>query len=284
MIGILVPLLGAVLLGIANVFLKRALKDFSPAVNFFVFSIITFFLSIPFLIFFGFSFQTNIWLWLATLQSAFIGQLLWFIAFSLGEASVITPVISTYGIFTLLFSTLLNGEHLNTLQICFVGLTILGTVVVSIPEEKVNLKNTKSYAAIFALFTAMMIGLSDTISNRTIDTYGISSFLTHVPFAQIVLALIFLTLKKEFKNIPSWKNLKDYKFSLVASILTSISLLLLFSGFYITFASIAGPIHGSSPVITIVLAGIFLKEKINSKNRLGILLTLLGTFGLALVR
>jgi len=68
------------------------------------------------------------------------------------------------------------------------------------------------------------------------------------------------------------KNLKDYTFLLWGTLATAIGTLFLFVSFNFTLASIASPITSTYPVVTIVLAHFFLKDKISAKNWFGIIL------------
>ena len=75
--------------------------------------------------------------------SAILSEALVFYALSKGDLSVATVLISTYPIYTLLFSYIINNEILTSLQIIFILITIIGTVLTCI-EKDFKLKNIKN--------------------------------------------------------------------------------------------------------------------------------------------
>ena len=74
-----------------------------------------------------------------------------------------------------------------------------------------------------------------------------------------------------------------YKFALLGSLLNVITVLFLWLSFQYAPASIASPITASYPGIVILLAIVFLKEKVNLKDLIGFALIILGIGGLGYI-
>ncbi len=283
--GILFSILNASLLGIANVLLKKGYKDFPPSVSFLLFGVFTVLLWAPLGLILGVNFDQ--WqLGVAVgIISAILGQGIYMYALSKGELSITATLLSTFSIYTILFSILFNNERLDAQTLLLIGLTILGTVIVSLPE-KLNKKEFKKLNLVFwPVFAAICIGAADTLTKYFINTTSVGSFLFYVAFAQLFISFIYLKWQGEsvtqFRSI--FHKFKDYKFAFLGSLLISLSTMCLFLSFNFTLASIASPIGASYPVITLILALKFLKEKLSLKNLIGIIMVLTSIIGIAFI-
>lgn len=222
---------------------------------------------------------------LVGLSSAIFGQLIYIYVLSKGELSITATLLASFPIYTIMLSILFNHEHLTPLEIGFIGLSILGTIIVSLPE-KINGKDLKksSYIAL-AVVTAVIIGSSDVASKWLINRSSVGTFLFFTSFAQLITSFVYLKIEKEklsqFKSILT--KLNDYKFAILGSLALVIGTMFLFLAFNFTLASIASPIVGTYPVLTIVLALIFLKEKLSFKNLIGVICVVISVLGVGLL-
>ena len=285
--GILFAVLNSVLLAVANVLLKKSFKDFSPAVSFFTFSLFALVLWSLLGLKLGISFENIVLGFFVGGISAVFGQLIYIYVLSKGELSITATILSTFSIFTILFSMLFNNERLDGLSLLFILLAITGTVIVSLPErEQFKKKDLQNIHAIsWAVFGAFCIGVADTITKAYITHTSVGSFLFYTSIAQFIISFIYLKLQKEklnqFKLIID--NTKDYLYPLLGSMLIAVSTMCLFLAFNYTLASIASPISATYPAITVVLALIFLKEKLSRKNMVGVLLVLIAILGVGFI-
>jgi drug/metabolite transporter (DMT)-like permease len=201
-----------------------------------------------------------------------------------GELSITATLLDSFPIYTILFSVLFNKERPGTLSLLFIALTILGTLIVSLPEKFSKSEFKKISFVIWAVFAAICIGASDTLSKFYIDRTSVGSFLFYVSFSQLLISFIYLKVERQplsqFKHFL--KKFSDYKNAFFGSMFIAIATMFLFLSFNFTLASIASPIAGTAPVITILLALIFLKDKITAKNWLGLILVLLSIIGMGI--
>jgi drug/metabolite transporter (DMT)-like permease len=279
--GVALAILSSLLIATGNVFLKKSFKDFTPAVSFFFFSIFCLLIWIPFGLNLGFSFE-NMWLGiLAGVISAIFGQLSYIYVISKGELSVTGTILSSYSIYTVVFSYFFNNERLSFTSLIFVILTIIGTLIVCLPE-KVDKSDLRRYSNILiAVAGALCIAASDTFSKNVINKTSIGSFLVWVALSQFIISFFFLKEMGEsldqFNRI--FKKLNEYKWSLLGAFGASAGTMAFFLSYNYTLASIASPINATYPVLTIILSLIFLKEKISLKNTIGLILVIISVIG-----
>jgi transporter family protein len=283
--GIIFAVLSAGITGLANLLLKKSFKDFPPSVSFFIFAAFSVLLWAPVGLLLGVNFHNIVFGFSVGLMSAVLAQGIYIYVLEKGELSITGTILGSFAVYTIIFSIVFNNERPSSATLLLIITTIIGTIIVSLPN-KVNINELKKIRYIlWAVFAAICIGASDTITKFYITKISVGSFLFYASFAQIVVSIIYLRIEKEslnqFKIIH--KKIGEYKFSLIGSILISISTLFLFVSFNFLLASIASPIAASAPIITFILALIFLKEKVTIKNLLGLAIVLASIIGLGIV-
>ncbi len=283
--GIILAVLTSLLLGTSNILLKKSFKDFPPSISFFIASAFSILIWVPVGIIFGVQF--NQWLLgsFVGLASAILGQALYIYVLEKGEISITATILASFSIYTIIFSMLFNKERPTLITLFFIALTIIGTIIVSLPE-KFNKKELKKINFIaWAVFAAIGIGASDTLTKYYINRASVGSFLFYVSFAQIFVSLIYLKFDKQPMNQINeiFHRLKEYKFALLGSLFIIVATMFLFLSFNFTLASIASPIAASAPIITVILALAFLKEKITLKNWIGLVTVFAGIIGIGFV-
>jgi bacterial/archaeal transporter family protein len=285
--GILLAFLSALLLGVANLLLKKGYKDFSPSVAFFIFSVFSLVGWGILGLILGVDFTNPLYGLMIGTVSAILGQALYIYVLSKGELSITATIIASYSIYTILLSIIFNNESLSQGALIMIGLAILGTLIVSAPEKgsfsKSDFKRIK--LILLAVIVAIGIGASDVLAKYYINNSSDGSFLFYTSIAQVFVSLVYLKMDKEpldqFRGILS--KLKEYQYPLLGSLFVSISTMCFFTAFNHAQASVVSPINSSSPVITVLLSVFFLKEKLTKKNALGILLVLIAIVGVSFI-
>lgn len=280
--GVALAVVSSLLIATGNVFLKKSFNDFTPAVSFFFFSIFCLLIWVPFGLTMNFSFNNMLLGILAGVISAVFGQLSYIYVISKGELSVTGTILSSYSIYTVVFSYLFNGERLTHMSLIFIVLTIIGTLIVCLPE-KIDKNDLRRYSSILlAIGGALCIAASDTFSKNVITKISIGSFLVWVAISQFVISFFFLKEMGEsldqFGRI--FKKLKEYQWSLFGAFGASAGTMCFFLSYNYTLASIASPINATYPVLTIILSLFFLKEKISLKNAFGLVLVVISVIGI----
>jgi drug/metabolite transporter (DMT)-like permease len=281
--GIVFGLLAALGQAFGYISIKKSFKELNPSIAFFFDACFGVLLWIPFALFVGVNFnQLHIVTGFALL-SALLSEAFVFYALSKGNLSISGTIFAAYPVFTIFFSYIFNNERLLLLHWIFVGLTILGILIVSLPKKfrKEELKN-KLYV-LWPLSAAIAVGLSDTLSKGIIDKTSAQTFLFALAFAQIPVAIGYLLVTKQslsqFRGAINEFN--KYKYAILGSLLTVLSVLFLWLAFASTYASIASPITAAYPALLVLLAIIFLKEKPSAGELFGLFITVVGIIGIS---
>lgn len=281
--GIVFGLLAALGQAFGYISIKKSFKELNPSIAFFFDACFGVLLWIPFALFVGVNFnQLHIVTGFALL-SALLSEAFVFYALSKGNLSISGTIFAAYPVFTIFFSYIFNNERLLLLHWIFVGLTIIGILIVSLPKKfrKEELKN-KLYV-LWPLSAAIAVGLSDTLSKGIIDKTSAQTFLFALAFAQIPVAIGYLLVTKQslsqFRGAINEFN--KYKYAILGSLLTVLSVLFLWLAFASTYASIASPITAAYPALLVLLAIIFLKEKPSVSELLGLFITVVGIIGIS---
>lgn len=192
-----------------------------------------------------------------------------------GLLSIVSPIVSLSPFITAILSFVFLKEPLTPLKIlglvsAFLGVVLLGINLQKIFQEKrvSLLKGVK-----WAIITAIGWGISFFLLARFSQNLGWYnanlSFRFWIAITFIVLAFV---LKKEPKVL--FKNISPL---LGAIVLIDVFSTLSFNiGLVKGSPGIVSTISGNSPLITVILARIFLKEKLRVSQKLGIVFSLLG--------
>ena len=101
--------------------------------------------------------------------------------------------------------------------------------------------------------------------------------------AQVPVALVYLRIEKQKLGqfINTIKHFQKYKFALIGSFLSIITVLFLWLAFASSNLSVVSPLTGIYLGITIVLAYLFLKERIKLKDFIGLVVIIMGVIGIS---
>lgn len=201
--------------------------------------------------------------------------LLWlsyFKALQLCDVNKVTPIDKTSIVLTLLLSSVFLNEKITIIKIISMILILIGTFLMTNIKAKKCDNKWLIYAILTAIFTSLAtilgkIGIKDIESNFGTLIRTIIVFI-------IICYIIFIKGKhKEIKVI----NKKSWLFILLSGLTTGLSWLCYFKALQGGEASIVFPIEKLSIVVAIIFSCIFLKEKINKKSILGLILIVVGT-------
>lgn len=281
--GIVFALAAALMLALSEVLIKRSYRDVSPSVTYFYDVVFGFIIWIPFAIFSGVDSSNLGQVFIVAFISALLSEAYYFYILSKGDLSFTGLILSTYPIYTVLFSILLFGEKLSSTQLVFVTLTLIGVFVISRNSVQ-TFKGLNRYSIIlWAISGALAVGFADSLANNIIDQSSSASLLLALAIVQLPVGLAFLKLENNlnaniFSTYVEWEI---YKYSIFGSMFNVLGVMFLFLAFQYTLASFASPITSTHPVILLVLARVFLKERIPKGNYLGIFLVIMGVIGIS---
>lgn len=146
--------------------------------------------------------------------------------------------------------------------------------------SKKHLTNPRSKAYALLLLNTVLWGLSPPIIKVALNFVTVNQFLLgrYLIASLIFLPIYFLTHKKS----PSITN-NHYKLLIFLAILgTPLTLIPLYEGIKLTSSIEASILTAAGPIMLIIGGRLFLKEKIEKNEEIGLIIALLGTLLLAL--
>ena len=285
MLGIIIAIIFAMFMAAMQILLKKSYKELDPSVAFLFDAIFGVLIWIPVGFIFGATIDGVVNCLIYAIISAVLSEALVFYALSKGDLSVSTVMIATYPIYTLLFSRYINREILSGEQLIFIILTILGTILTCFDKD-FKIRNLKNLTMLIPIIAAVAIGLSDTLTKKIINETSSFSFLVAIAIVQIPVALIYLKIAKQkflniFKELKT--GMKEYKYSIIGSLLNVLGTGCLLVSFNYGMVSIVSPLTAIYTPIVLIYSFIVLKEKMNKLNLTGIIAALIGTFGIIML-
>ncbi|MBZ9577726.1 DMT family transporter [Patescibacteria group bacterium] len=199
-----------------------------------------------------------------------VGTLFFYKGFTKGQVSLVSPIGASWAMITVILSFVFLKEVLKTNQIAAIILMIIGVVLVSI-----NLKELLKVRKL-ALLGGIKEGLIAMLA------WGFSLFLIVIPSKTfgwflpvfglklfgIMFIVIYAMLIKQSLKVKLQLSL------LALFFLVGFSDMVAFFGYSFgvegEYASIIAPVAASFPLVTIILARIFLKERIVLNQAFGI--------------
>lgn len=285
MLGIIIAIASAMFMAAMQILLKKSYKELDPSVAFFFDAIFGVLIWIPVGFIFGATIDGVLSCLIYAIISAVLSEAFVFYALSKGDLSISTVMIATYPIYTLLFSRYINKEILSREQLFFIILTILGTILTCFDKD-FKIKKLKKLTMLIPVIAAVAIGLSDTLTKKIINETSSFSFLVAIAIVQIPVALIYLKITKQkffdiFNELKT--GMKEYKYSIVGSLLNVLGTGCLLVSFNFGMVSIVSPLTAIYTPIVLIYSFIVLKEQMNKTNFAGIISALIGTFGIIML-
>ncbi|MBA4360506.1 MAG: EamA family transporter [Pseudomonas sp.] len=201
-------------------------------------------------------------------------------AFALGKASIVAPLVTSYGVVTTLLSWA-GGEQISLIQLLCIALCVIGVVLSSIHSDSKLPHNTQASSSIaYALLAAVFYGTSFWLQGRfVLPVLGPVTMLWLAYLIGLIVLVVIVLRVKDGLKIPPLKNCMT---------LTGASLMNL--GGFSSFAW--GAVAGSVSVVTVIstlsggiaaiLGYVFFKERLAKVQVLGVVMVLVGAFVLHL--
>lgn len=198
-----------------------------------------------------------------------------------GEASVVFPLTGMYPLITIILARLLLKERLNRVQALGIALALVAIYLFSAQQSSRGFsgwQNLFSTWMAYALLTLMFFGMSCITQKFT--TRYISDELSTIFFT---VGFVPLALVIWLAGSPPWNlSAKDWVLGIVVGLLMATGTLALFAALRRGKASIVTPLTALYPLVTVILAVVFLNEHFDSMKVAAIGLALIA--GMALSR
>jgi drug/metabolite transporter (DMT)-like permease len=223
---------------------------------------------------------TTILLVVASAVSSFLSMALFYRGLEVSKASVITPIVSTYAVVAIVLSFAVLGETLSLPQIACIAITLAGVVTLTLrsdPQERSNAGIPWAMGAMFAT------GLGAVLLKLVSENIGEIGALF---FNRILMVLTFATVGLLFLR-SHFRPANHVGFPFKTIILIGIAEFAAFFFFVIGVSggmvSLVATLGSASPVVTVVLAQAFLKERLARVQKLAAILVMAGIVLLSVV-
>ena len=197
---------------------------------------------------------------------------------AVGKVSIITPVASTWAVVSMVLSFVFLGETLGLSQMFCTILILAGILMVSLRSSSGGQSNVGIFYALGCMFFSGLNAILLKLVSVDIGEIGT------VFYSRLVVTVILLMVIPLFK---SFRRDQRHKSSLKTIAGAGLSDFIGHVGFVVGvgvgIVSIVTPISGASPAVAVVLAQVFLKEKLLPIQKMAVALVILGIVLLSFV-
>lgn len=197
--------------------------------------------------------------------------LLWifyFKALDTGDVSKVTPIDKTSIVITLILSMIFLHEKITIIKVISITFILIGTLL-TVNKKTTNEKDNKwiLYSILTAIFTSTTTIISK-IGLNDIDSVLATFIRTVIVF---IILMFIVIIKKKYIYLKDISK-KSLRYVIYSGITNTLSWLFYFASLKDGETSIVFTIEKLSIVVTILLSVIFLKEKLNRKQIIGIII------------
>jgi drug/metabolite transporter (DMT)-like permease len=273
-IWLLLSLLAATIWAIGQVAAKKGLAHISPLWNNIFANAFALVIWIPtVLLLSNFHIVTPS---LPILLAIFLGAgayMLFFYAVSKGDISLTGSLSALYPVSTVIFSYIFLHERISVVQEIGILVALCGVIMISLPVQ--NLTQTISHHMIWVVWgigSAIISGFGDFLAKLASNAVGSYSQIFYAAVLFQVLSLGNFLIDKKGRTLPKF-SFKKFFPSLLGTCFAILGTMIFYLAFHYGPVSLIAPASSIYPGIVVLLAWIFLKERV-TRRQLG------GVFGI----
>jgi bacterial/archaeal transporter family protein len=275
-LGAIFALLAMVLWGIEEFFLKQAIDRIKPFTTLLINTIAGIIISIfAVLLFIGnptIIGGADLLVVTVAAITALLGYIFYYDALEKQEVSLIAALDESWIIITIIIAVLFFGETLGTIHILGTLAVLLGAFFIS-----VDFKSLRKFKFIsgsgYELFSVFFIGITVVLDKIIVERIGEANAILYSLIA--VLPLIFIAkvvMSKKFV-LPSKKS---FMIAVASGFADGLAFLFFILALSSSAVSLVSPIIASTAIVSIVLARVFLKEKMTHLQIAGAFIIIFG--------
>jgi drug/metabolite transporter (DMT)-like permease len=209
------------------------------------------------------------------------GYLFFFKGFEVGNVSIVAATMNLWAVFTMLFAFIFMEQRLSIMQTLGVLMIISGATLASLNWSDIRNQRFKLSAGVKeAILGAFFFGVFWNISEIISEEIGWLLTTLLVKFGIIVFLLLFSFFAKREVRLSKAAPQTKYIVALMG-VVEAGAVALVNYGLTIGDAILITPIASALSIVTIMLAIIFLKDKISKLQGLGIVMAIIGIIGTA---
>jgi bacterial/archaeal transporter family protein len=283
MSGILYALIAMALWGFEELFLKESITKIRSLTTLLINTITGLLLQIVIIIVFiqekvTVLYGNDLLLVIGTSIVAFLGYLFLYLALERQELSLISSLDESWIIISILIAVIFFGETLGAVHIFSIIIVLLGALLISANFSK--LRNIKFISGSgYELLSLVFIGITVPLEKIVVGRVGEANAIFYL--GVLILPLIFIArlfMKKKFV-----KPGRTLRIAIASGLFDGVAFVFYLLAIKETEISIVAPIIASSVVVSILLARIYLKERMTTKEIVGAILILIGVIILSVM-
>jgi bacterial/archaeal transporter family protein len=209
------------------------------------------------------------------------GYLFFFKGFEKGNVSIIAAAMNLWAVFTMLFAFIFMGQRLTSTQTIGVFMIIAGATLASVNWDSIGGQKLKlSLGVKETLLGAFFFGVYWNISEIISEEIGWLLTTLLVKFGIAIFLLIFPFVVKQEIGIRHISTQTKYIILLMGMIEVG-AVALVNYGLSVGDAILITPIASALSIVTILLAVIFLKDKVTKFQGVGVCIAIIGIIATA---
>ena len=210
------------------------------------------------------------------------GYIFLYRGFQKGKVSLVSPISASWAVITTLLAVFLFKEELTLLQIIGIVVVFVGVFLTStnLAELKKSIKHVRYNGVMDGIISMVAWGIAYALIKPVVAIAGpiMALFLLRVVATTTLFSWVGLS-----KTRISLSTKLAFLFLVIVSALDTLGFATYNVGITTEFVSIVGPVAATYPAVTIVLAYLFLKERMASNQKIGIVAILAGLALISLV-
>ena len=211
----------------------------------------------------------RVWLWLLPLGLlSFLAYRAYYTGIKKSKVSIISPIASGWGLVALVLSIVFLKERITAIQGVAAGFLILGVLLVAFDyNDLVRARISRKKLAIgieYGLFSMFAWGVF-----LTVYSVAVSKSNWYIPALLANIFLAFFTLAFGHKEI-NFRLAEIPRIVFLIGVFESIGFLAFSGGLLLELTAVVAPIGATFPAVTVVLAFVFLRERLLKSQAVGV--------------
>jgi drug/metabolite transporter (DMT)-like permease len=225
----------------------------------------------------GITWNLLMWVFVLALIDA-VGYWLFYKALEKGKVSIIGPIVASYSAFSVIIAAIFLGEKLSPQTGFFLFLIIAGIILAFTDFAELKKSGFKKEDFAKGVPEALMgVALFSVWFPFWDKLVGGQNWLVLVILLRVIMSLMLLVGLKVSKKAIMVRDKTVFRWLIVVGVLDAIAYVALTWGYGVTaYVSIITVLAATFSIPTLILARIFLKEKLQKAQLIGIAIIILG--------
>lgn len=267
-------LIGAIITGIGQVLVKKGQLKLTPLLDNLLATLIVTLILVPLLFIRGVDLEAGKSIIIYALIAAAMYATFYYII-NLGNVSLMVSLINTFPVVTIILAVGFLRELPSIYQWFGITLVVFGTIFISREKIKGSINRNKLWV-LWGLLGSLAIGIAEFVTKLATLRVDGFTFTFFVYLMYIPPLVIIMAIDKKGRKFEKLKNRSSLLYTVMGIFFIEVGLIAIALAYQHGQASLVSPVVSTHMLITALLAAFFLKERLLTIQRIGILVTLIG--------